>query len=123
VIDATILPALGRYYLIVKDETITPPKKHLRIASSDKLDGPWENLSPPFTRDWVEGPTAIQLGDDFVVYFDVYREHHYGAVRSRDFKTWEDITDKISLPKGLRHGTIIAVPEELVRSLRAEPTS
>ena len=123
VIDATILPALGRYYLIVKDETITPPKKHLRIASSDKLDGPWENLSPPFTRDWVEGPTAIQLGEDFVVYFDVYREHHYGAVRSRDLKTWEDITDKISLPKGLRHGTIIAVPEELARALRAEPTS
>lgn len=118
VIDATILPAMGRYYLIVKDETSAPPKKHLRIASSDQVEGPWKNLSAPFTRDWVEGPTAIQLGDDYVVYFDVYREHHYGAMRSRDLKTWEDITEKISLPKGVRHGTIIAVPPSLVEALR-----
>lgn len=118
VIDATILPAQNRFYLIVKDETREPPKKHLRIASSDKIGGPWKDLSPPFTRDWVEGPTALQIGTDYVVYFDVYRDHHYGAVRSQDLKTWEDITDKISLPKGVRHGTIIAVPEERVKALR-----
>lgn len=123
VIDATILPALGRYFLIVKDETSAPPKKHLRIASSEKLDGPWKDLSPPFTRDWVEGPTAFKVGEDYIVYFDVYREHHYGAMRSRDLKTWEDITQKISLPKGVRHGTIIVVPEVLVQTLRGEAKS
>lgn len=117
VIDATILPSHGRYYLIVKDETATPPKKHLRIASSDDLAGPWKDLSAPFTRDWVEGPTALQIGEDTVVYFDVYREHHYGAVRSRDLKTWEDVTDKIRLPKGIRHGTVISVPIEVVQAL------
>lgn len=120
VIDATILPTKSRYYLIVKDETSEPAQKNLRIASSDKIEGPWKNLSRPFTRDWVEGPTALQLGDYFVVYFDVYREKHYGALRSLDLETWEDITDKISLPKGVRHGTIIPVAEELVRALQDE---
>lgn len=120
VIDATLLPrAGGKFSLIVKDETKNPPKKHLRLATADGIAGPWRDFAPPFTRDWVEGPTAIQVGDETLVYFDVYREHHYGAVRSRDLKTWEDVTDQISLPRGVRHGTMIAVPRALIDSIRA----
>ena len=119
VIDATILPALGRYHLIIKDETRRPAKKHLRIASSDDIAGPYENLTPPFTRDWVEGPTAIRIGDEFFVYYDGYTEHRYEAKRSKDLKNWEDITSPISFPNGARHGTAIAVPLELVKQLLA----
>ncbi len=119
VIDATILPdANGTFHLIVKDETRTPPKKHLRLATSDDIEGPWRTFEPPFTRDWVEGPTAIGVGADTLVYFDVYREKHYGALRSRDLRTWEDVTAEISLPRGARHGTMIRVPRELVDNLR-----
>src|SRR5262249_19745224 len=32
VIDATFLNANGRHYLIIKDETRNPPRKHLRMA-------------------------------------------------------------------------------------------
>ena len=126
VIDATILPANGRFYLIVKDETVNPPKKHLRIASYDDLAGPYTNLGPPFTPEglWVEGPTAIKIGDEYFVYFDAYKKEHYGAMRSRDLKTWEDVTDKMTFPKEgtpvrMRHGTVIAVPVEIVERLRA----
>jgi hypothetical protein len=125
VIDATILPANGRFYLIVKDETLHPPKKHLRIASSDDLEGPYADLSPPFTPAglWAEGPTAIKIGDEFIVYFDAYMQKHYGAMRSRDLKTWEDVTDKMTLPfentpLRMRHGTVIAVPAAIVARLR-----
>jgi len=117
VIDATILPALGRYQLIVKDETRNPVRKHLRIASSDDISGPYENLGPPFTRDWVEGPSALQLGEEFVVYFDGYTAHRYEAMRSRDLKEWVDVSQKISFPKGTRHGTALAVDSELVKRL------
>jgi hypothetical protein len=125
VIDATILPANGRFYLIVKDETVNPPKKHLRIASSDDLAGPYTNLGPPFTPEglWVEGPTAIKIGDEYLVYFDVYKKEHYGAMRSRDLNTWEDVTDKMTFPNEgtpvrMRHGTVIAVPTAMVERLR-----
>lgn len=117
VIDATMLPAFGRFHLIVKDETRHPAKKHLRIASSNELAGPYDNLGPPFTRDWVEGPSALQLGEEFVVYFDGYTAHRYEALRTRDLKTWEDVTAKISFPKGARHGTALAVDSELVQRL------
>jgi alpha-galactosidase len=119
VIDATILPAFGKYYLIIKDERKTPPKKHLRIASSDDMAGPYTDLQPPFTRDWVEGPTAIQVGDEFLVYYDGYTAHRYEAMRSKDLKSWEDVSSKLSFPRGTRHGTVTAVPMEFVKQLRA----
>jgi hypothetical protein len=117
VIDATIVPAENGYHLVVKDETRNPPKKHLRHAFGKDVEGPWEPLGEPFTRDWVEGPTALKVGADYLVYFDVYREKHYGVLRTRDWKTFEDITAQISLPKGIRHGTAIEVPYAVIERL------
>jgi hypothetical protein len=118
VIDATVIPVGSRFHLIVKDETLLPAaKKNLRIASSDDINGPYTNLSEPFTRQWVEGPTAIQIGADVIVYYDCYKDKHYGAVRSKDMKTWEDVTSQMVFPPGLRHGTVIAVPLDVITNL------
>ena len=48
----------------------------------------------------------------------MYRDHGYGAVKSRDLKTWQDITDKLQFPKGARHGTVFAVSEDVLARLR-----
>lgn len=119
VIDATLLPAEGKWYLIVKDETPKPVKKHLRLAVGDSPEGPFGEVSAPFTRDWVEGPSAIRVGDDYLVYFDCYRDHHYGAVRSRDLRNWEDVSVKVSFPPGVRHGTMLWVSRTLADRLGA----
>lgn len=128
VIDATLLPAFGRVYLILKDETRHPPKKYLQVAVGDDLRGPFSDLAAPFTPEglWVEGPTAIKLGDDYMVYYDAYTKRHYGGMRSRDLKTWEDVTEKMSFPyEGtpvrMRHGTVIEVPLAIVEKLRSTP--
>jgi hypothetical protein len=120
VIDATIVPDNGRFILIVKDETVKPPKKHLRMAFGDSAEGPWTDLTPPFTPEgrWSEGPTAIRIGQEFLVYYDAYRDKHYAASSSRDLKTWEDVTSKMSFVPGMRHGTVVAVPGSLVARLR-----
>jgi len=119
VIDATILPAFGKYYLIIKDERKTPVKKYLQMASSDDIAGPYGKLQPPFTRSWVEGPTAIKIGDEFLVYYDGYTARRYEAKRSKDLKNWEDVSDRITFPKGARHGTVLAVPLELINRLKS----
>jgi hypothetical protein len=125
VIDATFLPSSGGSRLIVKDETRNPPKKYLQLADAASLTGPFTNLSAPFTPAglWVEGPTAIQIGGETIVYFDAYQKKHYGAMRSRDLKTWEDVTEKMSFPDEgtavrMRHGTVIEVPPGVVAKLR-----
>jgi hypothetical protein len=125
VIDATFLHDGDKQWLIVKDETRNPPKKYLQLATAESLQGPFGKLSAPFTPPdlWAEGPTAIKIGNDYLLYFDAYIKKHYGALRSRDLKTWEDVTDKMSFPDEgtpvrMRHGTVIEVPKELVAKLR-----
>jgi len=117
VIDATMLRAGDKYFLIVKDERKTPVRKNLRLAEGATPEGPFGPASEPFTPSWVEGPSAIQIGDDYVVYFDCYTQHRYGAVRSRDLEHWEDITALVDFPKDARHGTVLAVPRQVVDRL------
>lgn len=111
VIDATFVrhPRLG-LHLIVKDETLTPPRKYLRIARAHSPTGPFTDLSPPFSPAWVEGPTAIVIGEWTYVYYDRYREGGWGAVRSRDLITWKDASPLVSFPVGARHGTVVEAP-------------
>jgi hypothetical protein len=116
-IDATILPAAGKFYLIFKDETLNPLHKYLCMADSDGLQGPYTHVTPSFTRNWVEGPTAIKIGDYYMVYYDCYRDHHYGAVRSKDLVHWEDVTGAIRFPAGSRHGTVLEVDGSVVKRI------
>lgn len=117
VIDATPVQDGGRTLLIVKDETKDPVRKNLRIAEGPGIEGPFGPASAPFTRDWVEGPSAMRVGDAWIVYFDCYRDRHYGALRSRDLKTWEDVTPQLRFPAGVRHGTALAVPAAVLSPL------
>ena len=119
VIDATIVGDGDRYAMILKDETRNPPAKNLRVATSDKVTGPWSKPSESFTPKgvWVEGPSLLKLGDAWIVYYDEYRRHKYGAMKTTDFRQWEDISDKIEFPKGTRHGTGFAVSKSLLEQL------
>ena len=116
-IDATILKVDKKYYLIFKDERQTPLKKNLRLAISDRPDGPYTQISEPFTKDWVEGPTAMKINDEWFVYFDEYRNHHYGAVKSKDLKNWQDISAEMFFPEGQRHGSVLKISKSVAESL------
>ncbi|MBO7271133.1 MAG: arabinosidase, partial [Bacteroidales bacterium] len=65
-----------------------------------------------------EGACAVQVGEDWLIYFDVYREYRFGTVRTRDFQTFEPIDDEISLPSGHKHGTIIKVKESVLKKMQ-----
>ncbi len=118
VIDATLLEAQGKFYLVFKDERKNPVKKNLRYAIADKPDGPFGTPSEPFTGDWVEGPSAIKIKDEYLVYFDHYTNpHYYGAVRSKDLKHWEDCSKEMRFPLGHRHGTVVRISENVARGL------
>ena len=109
-IDATIVKKGSQYVMILKDETRNPPQKNLRIATSKNLTTGYSKPSPPITGDyWAEGPTALKVGNQWIVYFDKYTLHTYGAVTSPDLVNWTDISDKISFPKGTRHGTAFTI--------------
>ena len=63
VIDGTIQKKDDEYILFIKDETIDPPEKNIRITRSDRLTGGYGPASEPITGDyWAEGPTVARHG-------------------------------------------------------------
>ena len=114
VIDAAIVKDGPRYVMFIKDETSTPftPQKNIRIVVSDRATGPYGPASEPITGDyWAEGPSVAKIDGDWIVYFDKYMEDRYGALRSQDLHTWEDISDRVHFPQGARHGSVFSVPD------------
>jgi len=111
VIDATIKQKGRQYVMFLKDETKLPvPQKNIKIATSKYLSKNYTLPGKPITGNyWAEGPTVLKKGKNWVVYFDKYRDHKYGAVMSSDLVNWKDISDKIEMPKGIRHGSVFTI--------------
>ncbi|MDO4164490.1 MAG: family 43 glycosylhydrolase [Bacteroides sp.] len=125
VIDAAIVkdPARGDLIMVLKNENSNPPEKNLRVTRSPKISKKFPTrVSEPITGNyWAEGPAPLFVGDTLYVYFDKYRDHRYGAVRSLDHgETWEDISDQVTFPLGIRHGTAFAVDASIVDALVAD---
>ena len=114
VIDGAVIKKGKTYHLFVKNETLVPAEKNIRMTSNDKpYDFPTA-VSEPITGDyWAEGASPLQVGEYVYVYFDKYMEGKYGAVRSMDMKTWEDVSDQITFPQGTRHGTAFTVSAKI----------
>ena len=120
VIDASIQPNGKQYIMFLKDETKTPPQKNIRMATSKNLYKNYSQASVTITgKYWAEGPAAIKIGESWIVYFDKYTEHKYGAVTSTDLVNWTDISDKVIFPKGTRHGTVFTVTKAEFEKLNA----
>ena len=125
VIDAAIIKDTKQNDLImvVKNENSNPPEKNLRITRTKNISkGFPTKVSAPITGNyWAEGPAPLFVGDTLYVYFDKYRDHRYGAVRSLDHgHTWEDVSGQVTFPRGVRHGTAFAVDASVVEGLIAK---
>jgi hypothetical protein len=119
VIDATIQKDGNRYVMFLKNETKKPvTEKNIRVAFSKYLTSGYGKASEPITgKYWAEGPTAIKIGNQWVVYFDKYTDHQYGAVASADLKNWTDVSKQLKLPEGIRHGTVLTVSKAALNLL------
>jgi beta-galactosidase len=119
VIDGAIVKKEGRYWFIIKNEESQPAEKNLRVTFADDLkEGfPTEVSANISGESWAEGPSPIVLRDSVYVYFDKYRERKYGAIRSKDGVRWDDVSEQVTFPRGIRHGTAFAVKESVLARL------
>lgn len=119
-IDATIFQETmqrgktGPYHLIFKQQTSDPLTYQERVATGPTLEGPWSSISGPINESWSEGPSCIQIGDQYIVFYDHYRapRARYEAVATTDWKHWRDITAEISLPEHCKHGSFLHITGE-----------
>jgi hypothetical protein len=107
------------YVFILKDNR-KPGFSNIFCAFSKSPYGPFSNPSVTFGPTNSEGPCCMKVGDRWLIYFDVYRQHRYGAVSTTDFKTFTPIDDSISVPAGHKHGTIFKVKESVLKKLLKE---
>jgi beta-xylosidase len=120
VIDASIVRKGRRYIMFLKNETRWPEEKNIRIARARHIEGPYSKASAPITgKYWAEGPTAVKINGSWVVYFDKYRDHRYGAIRSKNLRAWEDVSARLSMPPGIRHGTVFTISAEAFSRLQS----
>ena len=119
IIDATISKSDNQFFMIIKNETLLPePKKSLHILFSDNLYDWNVPISEAISGKWVEGPTVTKFKNNWIVYFDQYRKQSYGAIRSSDLSSWEDISRDISFPNGIRHGSVFKVSDKILSRLK-----
>ena len=116
-IDAVLLQQdHEKYVQVLKDNT--RPNRNLKVAFSNDPLGPYANTSQPFTENFIEGPTVVKVKDEWLIYFDSYRKKIYGAMKTKDFKSFTDITSRVSVPEGHKHGTIVTVKKKFIKELK-----
>lgn len=117
VIDCVIVKrSPNDYVLVLKDNT--RPERDIKVAFASNPLGPYSKASAAFTPPFTEGPSVARVGDDYLIYYDQYRDKIYGAKKTKDFKTFTDVTKEVSLPQGHKHGTIFQVKKSVLKQLQ-----
>lgn len=121
-IDAEIIKrGKADYVMVVKDNS--RPERDVKVAFAKDPLGPWSVASEPFTGHFMEGPTVVKLGannplgNGWLVYYDRYRLKNFGASYTDDFIHFTDVSDKVHVPEGHKHGTIFRAPESIVKRM------
>lgn len=75
----------------------------IRTARSKCLSGPYGDISPLLTRFRTEGPLLIEEDGWVYLFYDSFGEQSYRGMRTRDFVTWEDVSDRMAFPSMCKH--------------------
>jgi hypothetical protein len=109
--DGSLLQVGEEYKMVFRDGR--PDQDNLRISSAPALNVKWSDPTNPIANvKGAESLSAVKLGDDWLIYF--YQPQNnlsYGALRSRDFAQWEDVSGQMSFPQGMRHGSVMRIPD------------
>jgi len=118
-IDAQLVKLRNQHYvLVLKDNT--RPNRNIKVVFSNNPLGQYSKPSASFTPAYTEGPSVAKVGDEYLIYYDQYRDKIYGAMRTKDFKSFTDITKDIQVPEGHKHGTIFIVKKKILNRILKE---
>jgi len=116
VIDAVIVKRTGTdYVLVLKDNT--RPERNIKTAFAKNPLGSYMNVSKPFTDNFTEGPSVVKVKDEWLIYYDSYRKKTYEVMSTKDFTSFTNITGKVKIPQGHKHGTIFSAKKKVVNKL------
>lgn len=117
-IDGFLVKRAKNDYVFVLKDNRKPGFSNLFCVTGSSPDGPFSNPTKAFAPSYSEGPCVLKLGDEWIIYYDQYRpEQRYCAFSTKDFKSFTDINDRISVPVGHKHGTIVKVSKKQLKRI------
>ena len=117
-IDGFIVKKAKNDYVFVLKDNRKPGFSDLFCVFGNSPEGPFSSPSAKFAPHYSEGPCVLKLGDEWIIYFDQYKpDQRYCAYSTKDFKTFTEINDRISVPVGHKHGTIVEVTKKQLKKI------
>lgn len=117
-IDGFIVKKAKNDYVFVLKDNRKPGYSDLFCVFGNSPEGPFSSPSAKFAPHYSEGPCVLKLGDEWIIYFDQYKpDQRYCAYSTKDFKTFTEINDRISVPVGHKHGTIVEVTNKQLKKI------
>ena len=62
------------------------------------------------------------MSDGWIIYYDYYGNHRFGAVFTNDFQSFKPVDERISLPRNHKHGSIIKVKRKVIDKILSSVT-
>lgn len=127
--DAFLLPTPGvqggDYTLYVKEIKQPGKAAAIRVAIGPSPLGPFTLTAEKVTGEhqFCEGPVVMKIDGLFYCYFDLSNQHRMAVSRSTAPRgaPWEDLTARLTLPNGAKHGSILQVDEATFQALKQYP--
>ena len=117
-IDGFLVKRAKNDYVFVLKDNRKPGFSNLFCVFGTSPEGPFTNPTEPFAPHYSEGPCVVKLQDEWLIYFDQYRpEQQYCAYSTKDFKTFTPANDRISVPAGHKHGTIVKITKQQLNNI------
>ncbi|OXU14883.1 glycoside hydrolase family 43 protein [Sedimentisphaera salicampi] len=109
----------GEYVMFVKNESRWPEEKNIRMMVSDDIENWNSPLSEPIHDKgfWAEGPSVLKKGGCWYVFYEKYMASKFGAAKSCGLEQWEDVSDEIFMPEGIRQGSFVRVSKRKFKNL------
>lgn len=123
VIDATIVPFEGTFYMFFKDERFGHEHgehRYIQVTTAANLEGPYTIATEPVTPSITEGPALMRAADGrWFLFFDRCMENSYSVAIGHDLLHWQEVANA-HFPPNARHGSVLAVTEQELSMLRRE---
>lgn len=126
-IDTIVRRAGDKCYAVIKDERMPsddwPTGKTIRVCVAEKLLGPYGPPGPALTTSFCEAPALIQRpgGKGWYLYCERYPGIRYECLTAPSpGGPWECVPrDRFSVPRHVRHGSMMAISAAQYEALAA----
>lgn len=111
------------YVLIFTDAG--PIESNLKVAFSNKMEGPYDRISPSISAFQTRNPSVTKIGAKWRIFYENNKKNQIDVVTTLDFDSFESITEETTIPNHAACGDLFLIPrkpfKKMMRYLHCKP--